>query len=98
MFNFLSRPLEERLTALRLTGQRAEVSESQWNAFNFFQSLGFSSTPPVGGYPQIRGHTGHVFRWGAGWFSVIGERVGWDVDRKDKPEVAKRVGFLLQLS
>ena len=27
---------------------------------------------------------------------MIGERVGWDLDRKDKPEVAKRVDFLLQ--
>ena len=93
----MSRPLEERLTALRVTGRRAEISDYAWNSFQFLQTLGFSGNPPVGGYPQVRGHTGHVFRWGAGWFSEIGDRVGWEIERTDKPEVAKRVDFLLQI-
>ena len=97
VFAFLSRPLEERLTALRVTGRRAEISDYAWNSFQFLQTLGFSGNPPVGGYPQVRGHTGHVFRWGAGWFSEIGDRVGWEIERTDKPEVAKRVEFLLQI-
>ena len=86
-----------RLTTLRITGRRSEVPESQWQLFSFLQSLGIEGDPPIGGFPQVRGHTGYVFRWGEGWFEEVRDSVGWDIPRKDTPQIKKRVEILMRL-
>ena len=88
---------QERLTSLRLTGRRSEVSSSQWRHFNLLHEIGLGGDPPVGGFPLVRGQSGCVFRWGEGWFAEIRERVGWDIARNDKPEISTRVDLLLRL-
>ena len=93
----MSRSSTERLTSLRLVGRKSEVSDAKLGNWFFLHSLGLSDEPPSGGFPQVRGHTGFVFRWGEGWFEEVRERLGWRIEKHDKPEIAKRVSILLQL-
>ena len=90
LFSFLSLSVNERLTSLRLVGRRSEVSDSQMERFSFSQSLGIGDDPPVGGFPLVRGQTGCVIRWGAGWFEEVRDQLGWRVRKDDKPESNKR--------
>ena len=94
---FLSRPLNERLTSFRLVGRRSDVSESRIRSWSFLQELGLGSDPPVGGFPQVRGHSGFVCRWGSGWFEEMRDSLGFEIRRHDKSEVAKRSSVLVQL-
>ena len=55
------------------------------------------SDPPEGGFPQIRGHSAFVCRWGSGWFEEMRDSLGFEIRRHDKPEVAKRSAVLVQL-
>ena len=95
LHSFLSRPLGERLTSLRLTGRRAEVSSVRWDAWQCLANLGLNSDPPVGGFPLVRGHSGFVCRWGAGWFEELREGLGWNIERHDELAVSSRVSMLL---
>ena len=54
--------------------------------------------PLVGGFPQVLGHTGHVFRWGDKWlFEIRDGGDGWVFDRRDKQAVAARVELILDI-
>ena len=89
--------MRERLTTLRLIGRRSAVPDSQWHLFSFLEPLGIEGNPPVGGFPEVRIHTGYVFRWGQGWFEEVRDSVGWDIGRKDKPQIKERVDVLMRL-
>jgi len=97
LFSFLSLSVNERLTSLRLVGRRSEVSDSQMERFSFLQNLGIGGDPPVGGFPLVRGQTGCVIRWGAGWFEEVRDQLGWRVRKHDKPELNKRADVLMDL-
>ena len=52
----------------------------------------------VSGRPNVRGSSGHAFRWGAGWFGQIRDGgVGWNFERNARTEVAERAQILLRL-
>ena len=54
--------------------------------------------PLVGGFPQVRGHTGHLFGWGDKWlFEIRDGGDGWVFDRRDKQAVAARVELILDI-
>ena len=94
----LSLPLQGRLASLRLQGRRGAVSETAQATFEFLSNLGLSLDPLVGGFPQVRGHTGHVFRWGDKWlFEIRDGGDGWVFDRCDKQAVAARVELILDI-
>ena len=80
-----------------MTGRRSEVSDAQMQHFSILQALGIAGEPPVGGFPEVRGHSGRVIRWGEGWFEEVRDSLGWDVRKDDKPELAKRVDILMNL-
>ena len=97
MFQFWSRSFKERSTSLGIVARKSEVSDAKKTNWFVLHSLGLSDDPPSGGFPQVRGHTGFVFRWREGWFEELRERVGWRLERHDKPGIAVRVSFLMQL-
>ena len=97
LFQFLSRSSTERLTSLRLVGRKSEVSHAKLVNWLFLHDLGLSDELASGRFPQVRGHTGFVFRGGKGWFEKVRERLGWKIEKHDKPEITKRVNMLLHL-
>ena len=87
----MSLPLEGRLTALR-SRQQSAVSQSALDFWDSLQSAGVQVDPPIAGRLGVRGHSGHPFRWGEGWFEAL-----WDFERDDDAEVFKRVQILMRL-
>ena len=54
--------------------------------------------PPIAGRLGVRGHSGHPFRWGEGWFEALRDGgVGWEFERNDDAEIVKRIDILTQL-
>ena len=52
----------------------------------------------VAGRPDVRGHSGYVFRWGEGWFEEIRDGgLGWKFERDDTSAIDNRVKLLLDL-
>ena len=47
----------------------------------------------IAGRLDVRGQTGYIFRWGAGWFSGP----DWVIPRKDKDAISIRVQWLLDI-
>jgi len=94
----LSLPTEGRLAALRSRGPETPLSvfaASNW--LNLIE-VGLDIEFPVSGRPGIRGTSGNVIRWGAGWFGPIRDGgVGWEFDREAESEVARRVQILLRV-
>ena len=94
----LSLPLAGRLTSLRLEGRRGVPSESAQAARNLLSNLGVRVGDLVAGRPQIRGHSGYVFRWGEGWFEELRDGgPGWEFARHDKSAIDLRVELLLDI-
>ena len=61
-------------------------------------SLGTHVDEVVAGRPDVRGHSGYVFRWGEGWFEEIRDGgLGWKFERDDKSATDIRVSLLLDI-
>ena len=58
---------------------------------------GLNVDPPVGGRLNVRGHSGHVFRWGEGWLEEIRDQVCWTIQRHGKSQVLVRINLLIAL-
>lgn len=63
----MSLPLAGRLVSLREQNPR-DPSGSAQVARQILTSLGIQLERLVAGRPDVRGHSGYVFRWGEGWF------------------------------
>ena len=92
-----SLPLAGRLTSLRLESRRVPSVSAQM-ARDFLGNLGIVLDPLVAGRPNVRGHSGYVFRWGEGWFEEIRDAgPGWNILRNDKAAIEVRVKLLLDM-
>ena len=61
-------------------------------------SLGVQLDGLVAGRPDVRGHSGYVFRWGEGWFEEFRDGgPGWNFQRDDKSAVDVRSTLLLDI-
>ena len=86
------------MASLRLQGPRLAPSGSAQTFRDRLLNLGIQVDAVIAGRPDIRGHTGFVFRWGCGWFSEMRDSgPGWDFERNDKAGIGLRADFILQL-
>ena len=93
----LSLPFAERLTSLRLRNRRLP-SETAQVAMDFLRFLGITPGPLVAGRPNVRGHSGYVFRWGEGWFEEFRDGPpGWRFNRDDEAAIDARTNLLLDM-
>ena len=52
----------------------------------------------MAGRPDVRGHSGYVFRWGEGWFEEVRDGgPGWNFQKDDKAAIKVRIDLLLDL-
>ena len=87
-----------QLISLRRAGRRSDPSGAQLYAWALLRSMRLISDPePASGFPQTRGSTGAVIRWGGGWFEEVRNHMGWKIEKHDKPGIQKRIDTLLQL-
>ena len=93
----LSLPLAGRLASLRQ--QRPRVpSIGALSARELLSRVGVRVDDVVAGRPDVRGHSGYVFRWGGGWFEEIRDGgFGWKFERDDTSAIGDRVKLLLDL-
>ena len=53
--------------------------------WHVLESLGLGGDgPPIPGRPFVRGESGNVVRWRAGWLEEVGLAFGWELDKHDK--------------
>ncbi len=59
--------------------------------------VGINMGPLIAGRPNVRGHSGYVFRWGEGWFEEIRDGgPGWLFQKDDKSAVDfEQICFLI---
>ena len=97
LFSVFSLP-SGRLDALRSRGRPADFSVSRFNGWELLRTFGLgTSVPPSTGRPCVRAESGHVFRWGEGWFAEVRDGVGWQIPRKDETQTDFRVQILFKL-
>ena len=93
----MSLPLAGRLRELRLNSQRDPSGSAQVARF-VLSNLGVQLEGLVAGRPDVRGHSGYVFRWGEGWFEEFRDGgPGWNFQRNDKSAVDVRSKLLLDI-
>ena len=93
----LSLPLAGRLESLRQQRRRVP-SISALSARELLSSVGVRVDEVVAGRPDVRGHSGYVFRWGEGWFEEIRDGgLGWKFERDDTSAIDIRVNLLLDI-
>ena len=82
----LSLDFPSRLTNLRLQRQRGVPSNLALRQHTVLELLGLQLGELVTGRLDSRGHSGFVFRWGAGWFWEIRDGgVGWPFENITNP-------------
>ena len=97
MTKLLSLPLSERLDSLRQDRPR-DPSGSAHVARQVLTGLGMHLQELVAGRPNVRGHSGFVFRWGEGWFEEFRDGgPGWFFQRDDKAAIDLRTNMLLDI-
>ena len=92
-----SLPLAGRLSSLRFE-RRRDPSGTASVAREVLNNLGISVGTLIAGRPDVRGHSGYVFRWGEGWFEEIRDGgPGWIFEREDTSAIETRVNLLLDV-
>ena len=85
---------EPRTESLRQQSLRVP-SISALSARELLANLGIHVDEVMAGRPDVRGHSGYVFRWGEGWFEEIRDGgLGWKFERDDKSASDIRVNLL----
>ena len=91
-----SLPCSRRLASLRQSNGGGVASEMRRSIFDSLRWLGVQVDEPIGGRLGVRGHGGHVYRWGDPWFEAVrdvGE--GWVFDSNDTAGIDRRTSVLL---
>ena len=98
LFVLLSLPLPRRFTSLRLLGRGGVASDSAQSLHDFLSHIGVDIQPLVVGRLGVRGQSGHVFRWGEGWFWELRDGgPGWSFQKHDEDAITFRTDLLVEI-